>query len=566
MALSHFWLLLLWIVLGACLRFMNLGTLPPWTDESATVVFSLGNSFYDVPLNQFISLPTLIEPLQLNSSAGINHVVDLLRTESTHPPLYFVLTHLWLKLFPAVDGLASIPAARSLSALLGVMTIPAIFYCTKLAFADLIVAQIAAALMAISPFGIFLAIQARHYTLVILLIIASLSCFISAFRSVNRHATIPLWLVLLWISINCLGVATHYFFVLTLASIAIAFLPLLWQHLRQNKTLLIKPQWQRIYLVALGSLIGCLVWLPSLIADRHSSPTDWIYASNATSRWLEPMGRFLLWLMSTTVLLPSSLYDFPLSVIIVSGIITLIFWVWYLPRLFQGLKLQRKQNDRRETVTALVSYLISAIALFAVCTYILGMDLTLAGRFQFVYFPVVIVLIAAALGHFCSKYDDSTKSEKNLDQYSWYNLKNYYDKRIVIIFLSVGLLGGIVANLNRGYLQNHRPDLAINKIAEGTKSPLVIATTYKHHGQTGRMIGLAWGLKKLPNTNSAQFFLAEEDSSAILAEKLTSLKRPLDLWLVNFRGEIALETQNCFPDDDYKDMVGQYKYKLYRCQ
>ena len=565
MPFPHFWLLLLWIVVGAYFRFVDLGTLPPWTDESATVVFSLGNSFYDVPLNEFISLPTLMEPLQLNTSAGITDVIDLLRTESTHPPLYFVLTHLWLKLFPALDGLVSIEAARSLSALFGVMAIPAMFYFTKLAFSSLSIAQIAAAMMAISPFGIFLATQARHYTLVILLIIASLACFISAFRSVNRHLTIPLKLVVVWITINCLGVATHYFFVLTLASIAIVFTPLLWQHGRQDKTLLLKPQWQRIYLVAIGSLMGCLVWLPSLIADRHSSPTEWIYASNAASRWLEPIGRFLLWLMSTVILLPSSIYDFPLSIIITAGIITLIFWVWHLPPLIHGLKSQR-QTDTRETITALLRYLIAAIAIFAVCTYILGMDLTLAGRFQFVYFPVVIVLIAAALGYFWEQGNSLTSNESQSKQYSWFNLKNYYGKKIVIVMLLIGFLGGIVANLNRGYLQNHRPDLAINKIVEGTKAPVAIATTYKHHGQTGRIIGLAWGLKNFPNTNSPQFFLAKEDSSAILAEKLTRLERPLDLWLVNFRGEMALETQNCFPDSNYKDMVGQYKYKLYRCQ
>lgn len=571
MPLQHFWLLLLWIVVGACLRFIHLGALPPWTDESATVVFSLGNSFYNVPLNQFISLQTLVEPLQLNSSAGINNVTNLLLTESTHPPLYFVLTHLWLKLFPAVDGLVSIWAARSLSALLGIMAIPAIFYCAKLTFNSLTVAQIAAGMMAISPFGVFLSLQARHYTLIILLIIASLSCFICAFRSVHGNITIPFWVVLIWIVINCLGVATHYFFVLTLTSMAIAFIPVIWRHFRQDQGKLVKPQWRRLYLVALGSLIGCMVWIPSLIAVRNSSPTDWIYASNAGSKWLEPIGRFLLWLMSTAILLPSSLYDFPLSIIIVSGIITLIFWLWHLPPLIYGLKLQQQVNNR-EVITALVSYLISAIALFCFFTYVLGMDLTLAGRFQFVYFPVVILLIAAGLDHFWNAKNGSIEQSNT---YSWFHskYKNYCGKRIVVVFLAVGFLGGVVANINRGYLQNHRPDLAVNKIAEGTKAPLAIATTYRHHGQTGRMIALAWGLRKLPQINSPQFFLAKEDlksgvegSAKILSQQLSNIERPLDLWLVNFRGELDLSTQNCFPDSQYQDVVGQYKYKLYRCQ
>ena len=543
MPYRHFWLLLLWTVIGTCLRFINLGKLPPWTDESATVVFSLGNSFYNVPLNQFIDLPTLLEPLQLNPNAGIGDVIHLLLTESTHPPLYFVLTHLWLKLFPSEAGLASIWAARSLSALLGVLSIPAIFYFARLVSRSLVSAQIAAAMMAVSPYGIFLATQARHYTLITLLTIASLSCFVVAFRSLARAKAIPFWLVFVWIGINCIGVATHYFFVLTLAAIAIAFVPLFWQNIRQS--VLVAP-WRRIYLVAFGSLMGCLVWLPVLLTIRGRSPTEWIYQSNAIEKWLEPIGRFLIWLMSMVLLLPTSLYDFSLGIVIFFGIVSLVFWYWYLPYLAYGLK------QHTDGTSGLKTYFLAAIAIIFLFTY-LGMDLTLAGRFHFVYFPVVITSIATSLGYFWQ--NENSKPVK----YLWSSIKR--SKTIVVVFLSVGLFSGAIALLNLGYLQNHRPDLAIAKIVEGTRSNLAIATTYKHHGQTGRIIGLAWGLKDLP-IPSPLFFLAEEK---ILSEKLSTIDRPLDLWLIN-HDEIELETQNCFPDSEYQGMTGQYKYKLYRCQ
>ena len=574
MPYQHFWLLLLWIAIGTCLRFVHLGTLPPWTDESATVVFSLGNSFYNTALNQFIGLSTLLEPLQPSLDAGVRDVIDRLLTESTHPPVYFVLTHLWLKLFPSEGGLVSIWAARSLSACLGVISIPAIFYFARFAFRSLIVAQIAAVMMAVSPFGIFLAQQARHYTLIILLIIGSLSCFIHAFRSISHGETISPWLVYVWISINCLGVATHYFFVLTLGAMAIAFLPLIWQQLRKDKTVLLKSHWRLIYIVAFGSLMGCLVWLPVLQTIQDSSPTDWVYESKPTEKWPETIGRFVLWLMSMVILLPSSLYDdLPVGIIIVSGLLTLIFWLRNLPRLMSGLKLQQQDIDRREAIAALKGYLVGAIALFFFFTYILGMDLTLAARFHFVYFPAIITLIAASLSSFWQEKNNPTLIEQK-EKYSRFKSKNYYPKRMVITFLSVGLLGGAIANLNLGYLQNHRPDLMVSKIAEGTNAPVAVATTYKHHGQTGRIIGLAWGLKDFPNINSPQFFFVTKDfeknsyarSVQILNQKLATIDRPLDLWLVNFRAKIDLETQNCFPDNKYRGTLGQYKYKLYRCQ
>lgn len=574
MSYQHWLLLSLWIVLGACFRFFHLGELPPWTDESATLVFSLGNTFYDVPLDKFIGLTTLLEPLQANPEAGIGDVIHHLMSESTHPPVYFALTHWWLKIFSPDTGLVSLWAARSLSALLGVISIPAIFYFSWFAFPSPIVAQIAAALMAVSPFGIFLARQARHYTLIILIIIASLYCFIRAFRSISRQEIIPLWLVFIWIAIDCLGIATHYFFVLTLAAMAIAFLPPIWQQFRQDKTGLGNLQWRRIYAVAFGSVVGCLIWLPVLQSIQDSPPTDWIYQSDLVANWLNPIGRSLLWLMSMTIMLPSSIYDFPVAVVIVFGLLTLLFWILLLPRLSYGLKLQQQDSYGGETISALKGYLIAEILIFCFFTYFLGMDLTLAARFHFVYFPALIVVIAASLGGLWQRLNKSVTIKPKSSKYSWLNSTNYYGKRIVVIFILAGFCGGAISVLNLGYLQNHRPDLMIDTISEASEAPVTIATTYKHHGQTGRMIALAWELKDLPNISSPQFFLATKDldtenydrSVQKLEQQLSQIKRPLDLWLINFRAKIDLKTQNCLPDLKYRGRSGEYHYKLYRCQ
>ena len=56
----HICLLLLWIILGASLRFTNLAVKPPWADEWATLVFSLGNSFLTVPLEEFMTLELIL--------------------------------------------------------------------------------------------------------------------------------------------------------------------------------------------------------------------------------------------------------------------------------------------------------------------------------------------------------------------------------------------------------------------------------------------------------------------------------------------------------------------------
>ncbi|MBD0345448.1 MAG: glycosyltransferase family 39 protein, partial [Coleofasciculus sp. Co-bin14] len=161
----HPLLLLVWIAIGAVLRFTQLTGKPPWTDEFATLVFSLGNSFQPVPIDRAISLETLLQPLRLNPTAGAPTVLHHLLTEDHHPPLYFLLAHWWMQLVPTSGEYVSLWAARSLPAVFGVVSIPAAYGLGFLAFHSRLVAQLAAAMIAVSPYGIFLSQEARHYTL-----------------------------------------------------------------------------------------------------------------------------------------------------------------------------------------------------------------------------------------------------------------------------------------------------------------------------------------------------------------------------------------------------------------
>ena len=194
-------LLLLWTAIAFILRFANLDSKPLWTDEFSTLVFSLGNSFRGVPIDRPIALSTLLQPLQWNPDAGIADVLNHLLLESNHPPVYFMLAHWWMQLFePSEDSLVWI--GRSLPALLGVISVPAIYFLGNFAFNSRLVGQCAAAMMAVSPYGIYLAQEARHYTLGILLVTASLFCLTLAAKKLQQRAPIPIWAVLLWVVVN----------------------------------------------------------------------------------------------------------------------------------------------------------------------------------------------------------------------------------------------------------------------------------------------------------------------------------------------------------------------------
>ncbi|MFQ6100879.1 MAG: glycosyltransferase family 39 protein [Anaerolineae bacterium] len=79
-----------------------------------------------------------------------------------HPPLYYLLLHFWLALFG--DGEV---AVRALSALLGTLTIPALYLLGR-RLADEKVGLLAALLLAVSPFHVRFAQETRMYTLLAL--------------------------------------------------------------------------------------------------------------------------------------------------------------------------------------------------------------------------------------------------------------------------------------------------------------------------------------------------------------------------------------------------------------
>ncbi|MDJ0617188.1 MAG: glycosyltransferase family 39 protein [Calothrix sp. MO_192.B10] len=574
---NHLLLLLLWLTLGAALRFLRLAFLPPWTDECATIAFSLGNSFNSVPLNQVISANVLLQPLYPNSTAGIESVVNSLFGESTHPPVYFILSHLWMKLFSPPPELASIWVGRSLSAVLGVISIPIMFAVGCFAFRSPLVGQFAAAMMAISPYVIFLGREARHYTFILLLVIASLACFIQAIRHIHHRQSLPRWVAFVWVIINSLGVATHYFFVLSLAAQGLVFLGLIWQQLRKNKSVLVQPDWRIIWVVALGTLIGCLVWLPALQNIYGSEPTTWVSDGEPS---LAPIVRLLLWIMSMLLLLPSAFTTLPIAIVVISGVITLLFLLWAIPNLLSGMQIQQQYADTRLVIPYLTYYVLGAIALFMFFTYILGMDLTLAARFQFVIAPAVILIIAAALaGCWQGVNENRQSSSKSFPLGNKLLTKVKMAPQITVsIICFMAFLGGITVVWNWGYLQNHRPDILAPIIQNQSQAPVVIATTHKHHGQTGRMMGLAWEKRNFPTSSTVspdwQFFLAHRNpltknythAVEILQAQLSQLPKPLDLWLVDFRAPLDLASQNCFPEQKSRQSAGEYRYQLYHCR
>ena len=591
-------LLLLWTAIACILRFAHLDSKPLWTDEFSTLVFSLGNSFRGVPIDRPIDLPTLLQPLQWNPDAGIAHVLNHLLLESNHPPVYFMLAHWWMRLFgPSEDSLVWI--GRSLPALLGVISVPAIYFLGNFAFNSRLVGQCAAAMMAVSPYGIYLAQEARHYTLGIILVIASLFCLTLAVKKLQQRAPIPILAVLLWVIVNCLGIAVHYFFALTLCAEAIALIGVLWQQFN-GKLPIPKSQqlnigrsqilW-RLLVVAIGTLAGGLVWLPVFLSNKYGSElTNWIVSGDRTFvDLISPIFQALAGWITVISLLPVESSN--LTVVIASAIAMIIFLFLVLPILFSAIKTSLNTPDSRLGTVIFGGFVLGAILLFFSFAYGLGIDLTRGARYNFVYFPGVILLLGAT---FAVVFNTPTVKSQ------WFNLRaiELTGKKVVVLILVMGFFSGVTVNSNLGYRKYYKPDLFVPIIREFSKVPVLIATTQKTHVEIGELMGIGWewqrrkfgngfcngfngcngwteevrGKKeKFKSLNSPLFLLANhqrdtpEIAGGTLDKTLSQLKRPLDLWLVNFRAPINLAAQKCQIESRELPAVDGYEYQVYHC-
>lgn len=130
--LFTYWQIICVIALGAFLRFYNIGAQPLWLDEGYSFQFA------QLPLSQLWGTEALSEP---------------------NPPLYYTLLKLWIFFFGESEA-----ALRSLSAIIGILTIPLVYMLGK-TLDNQQLGIITALLLAISPINIQYSQEARAYTL-----------------------------------------------------------------------------------------------------------------------------------------------------------------------------------------------------------------------------------------------------------------------------------------------------------------------------------------------------------------------------------------------------------------
>lgn len=161
------WLFFFTVVLliGIFFRFYNIDKKAYWIDEAYTSLWISGYTEADMRSHftreGIISNRELQKYRQVNPEKNVGDTVRSLALEDPqHPPIYYILTRYWVQLWGN-----SVGAIRSLPALLSLLLFPSAYWLCLELFGSSSVGWVAMALMAVSPFHIMYAQEARQYSL-----------------------------------------------------------------------------------------------------------------------------------------------------------------------------------------------------------------------------------------------------------------------------------------------------------------------------------------------------------------------------------------------------------------
>ncbi|XHX79322.1 MAG: glycosyltransferase family 39 protein [Stenomitos frigidus ULC029] len=617
----HYLLLVGIILLGAVLRFWNLDLKPVWLDEVITALFSLGRNYYEVPLNEAFSLSALERVFTLNAETSCAQIAQTIATQSVHPPLFFCWMHDWLRWTQALP-LSWIWKLRALPALLGVVSIAAVYQLNRIAFSPA-AGLTGAMVMAVSPFAVYLSQEARHYTLPMLLVIlALLGLYQMQTDLYHRQLRPGVWVG--WMVVNSVGFYVHYFFLLafvaqvaTLLINILTFKALPTLHRAPDapqptaRTLYLHPRraFLAVALAATGIGLTYLPWLPTFLSHISRPETNWMkpfepdWMDTIAPLYQLPMG----WILMAIALPVENQPDWLAALMAVLMVLFSLWLLWQVSGRFAQLW---STPDTHLATRLLAVFLLCVLLEFLAIVYLLGKDITSVPRYNFLYFPAICALLGACLAQpDRGRQKGGVKSRHPSDIVGQSDTSDTIVERQAVrlprhtltwAVLLVGVLSSTFVVSNLVFLKPYQPDQVAKNVQPTAEPPLLMGMAYGDLQEVALGLSFALALKEQdrPGTDSRYFaFLPkvrpvettgtkvddrlQPPSYAHVWENLARLKQPLQapfaFWMVapglkrnEFPPVLAMQDAagsaiDCPIDRDRFYRLG-IPYQLYRCK
>lgn len=513
---SHLPLILL---LAALLRLWRLAAKPLWVDELYTGFYSLGKNFDEIPTGSLLSVEDYWTLLGNPGAAW--QAAQTVTTYSNHPPLFFMMMNGWLQQVGT-----SIWSLRTFAVLWGVVTVAAVFYLGQ-RLGGTRVGTSAALLMAVSPYGIYLSQEARHYSLAVAIALLALINWIALLQGDRA-----LWRWFSWIGLNSLGIYVHYFYGFSIiAQWLVTISRILWRRDRRAQAL----PW---LLAMVGTAFLYLPWLPTALTHFQSEGgTSWLSQS-------EPLWQTVLlpWLQSLVagifmlILLPVE--QVPLWVTVMSALIMLAVFGTVLNQLIRGWQ----REPQLDLAAPMVSYGVIVFGIMMAITYGLGKDLTLAPRYFFMLYPAITIVMAQALAR-CKRW-------------------------VMATAIAAGVLSQLLISYDIALLKPYLPG-QIGRRLGTTSQPTIVLIAPQRDSYRAR--ALSYVLAMPANTNTQVAFTEPADVKSWQPSLNGDIPTEgLTLWLVEpkrqapFPEVVQLSPQMCFPTGERINTEGT-RQQQYQC-
>ncbi|MEM8503656.1 MAG: glycosyltransferase family 39 protein [Cyanobacteria bacterium P01_D01_bin.1] len=538
---SQWYFLPLVLLLAAVLRLYRLAAKPLWVDEIYTAFYSLGKRLETIPVRE------LLPPEQywaLISDPGTPwQAAQTVTTQSNHPPLFFMLMNGWLQSVGT-----SVWSLRAFAVLWGLVAVVGVYRLGRRVGGDL-TGQIAAALMAVSPYGIYLSQEARHYSLAIAIATFALLNWVALLQG---DRTLFRWLS--WVGLNALGLYVHYFYGFGIIAQGLITATALIKQLQTRAWTIGQTLNQAFgWLIAIASIgVLYLPWLPSAIAHFQSEGgTSWLsHDIPLYQTVLYPLVHTLAAAVFMLVMLPVE--QVPLWVAIPCALVMLGVFGAVLRQFVQGWRQEARaqavysdysQEPLLQAGAPLVGYVLVVFAIMMLITYGLGKDLTRAPRYFFVLYPAVSVVLAMGL----------------VRQRRW----------VLNVAIAAGILSQILISHDIALLKPFLPGQVGSRIAAEPSAVVLIAPNLDSY----RALSLSYILA-IPQGSTAQIALTQSASSSswqpdiVMGSKARS--ETSILWLIEpkrgipFPTEVRLPTQSCLSTGEQISTEGTRQQK-YQC-
>lgn len=548
------WLMLLMIVaVGGLLRGLNLGEKALWLDELLTAIFSLGRGMADIPQAEFLSVSALRSQLSLNPEASCRQMAITLSRESTHPPLFFCWLQHWLRLIAPLN-LSLAQQVRSLPALLGILAIPSLYWLNRLGFSRK-AGLLAAALIALSPFAVYLSQEARHYTLPLLLISLSLGALIRWGQCQWGDRPLPRGTRPLWVLCHSIGLYSHYF-------MAIAYIAQIATYLSLSLALKrrLVPDTPSSRAIPLSHLISLILpgliflpWLSHLGQHLQRSETDWFQPFEPS--WTDHFAPLLQTLASWVVMWVTFPVEHqPLAIAIPCGAAMVGLSLWLAITAWRGGQHLWRSQASRLPLLILILVTLWTLLGFVIIVYGLGKDITIAPRYHFVYYPSLCALVGAALS-------------------------TYKAPKFSAVALTMGGISSLVVISGLAFEKPYQPRQVAQQLQRSPASALEVVIGYENSQEIA--LGLSFALELPPETAVA--FLPRDGGYEQTWQQLAELPllpppsgqstpEALDLWIIapglreaEYPQQLHRASFNCDrrPEDYYRLGI---PYQRYHCQ